>query len=195
MSNIILTLSAHLSRWERAFVVVLTGLLVLIITVNMVTRAVGWSQYWADEAAIQTMVLASFVGASQMARRRADFSVTTLLDVLPSPLVRTLLVLVRLICLALCVFLLWLAWQWFDPVALARAGFDLGAFAAATQNFVYMEQTQTLGVAKFWFYLILPWFAFSMIVHGAANLIEIAQGGAADTSGDRAPSDADVAVS
>ncbi|HKU96845.1 MAG TPA: TRAP transporter small permease [Vineibacter sp.] len=195
MSNIILKLSALLSRGERALVVAFTGLLVLIITINMVTRAVGWSQYWADEAAIQTMVIASFAGASQMARQRADFSVTTLLEVLPQPLVRILLMLVRLICLTLCVFLLWLAWRWFDPVALARAGFDLGAFAAATQNFVYMEQTQTLGIAKFWFYLILPWFALSMIVHGAANLIEVAQGKAAGESAVRAPSDADVALS
>ena len=59
-----------------------------------------------------------------------------------------------------------------EPLALARSGFDVRAFQGETFNFIYAENTSTLGIKKFWVWLILPWFALSLTLHGLVNLLE-----------------------
>ncbi len=63
-------------------------------------------------------------------------------------------------------------------LALARScgvrggGFDARKFAASSFNFIYTERTQTLGWPNWIFYLIMPIFALSLLIHGLANLVE-----------------------
>ncbi|QTF92169.1 MAG: TRAP transporter small permease, partial [Halomonas sp. BM-2019] len=66
--------------------------------------------------------------------------------------------------------LLWLCWRWYQPLALWQAGFDIQTFQGETFNFIYVENTSTLGIKKFWAWLILPWFAASLLLHGLVNL-------------------------
>ena len=61
--------------------------------------------------------------------------------------------------------------------SLARHGFDTGAFSGATFNFIYSEVSTTLGVPKFWLWLIVPIFAFGSSVHALNNLAQTAFGG------------------
>ncbi|WP_163435817.1 TRAP transporter small permease subunit, partial [Escherichia coli] len=65
-----------------------------------------------------------------------------------------------------------MCWLWMDPVGIARAGFDAREFAGETFNFLYTERTQTLNWPTWVLYLILPIFAVSMTIHGAANVLE-----------------------
>ena len=76
-----------------------------------------------------------------------------------------------IVVLAFAVFLLWLAWGWYDLPTLARMDFAIDAFTGETFNFMYKEPTQTIGVSKFWVWLIVPFAALAMAVHAAANLL------------------------
>jgi TRAP-type C4-dicarboxylate transport system permease small subunit len=74
--------------------------------------------------------------------------------------------------LAFSLVLLWFCVLWLDPVGMAQAGFDARALAAQTFNFIYTERTQTLNWPVWVLYMVMPWFALSMVVHSAANLVE-----------------------
>jgi hypothetical protein len=65
-----------------------------------------------------------------------------------------------------------LSWQWYDPVALIKSGFDLDIFRQTTFKFIYSEPTNTLGIGKFWVWLAVPIMAIAMSVHAVANLLE-----------------------
>jgi TRAP-type C4-dicarboxylate transport system permease small subunit len=68
--------------------------------------------------------------------------------------------------------LAWLCWRWFDLPGLWAAGFDIPTYEMASFNFLYTEVTPVLGLPAWHFYLILPWFALTMSVHGLTNLVE-----------------------
>ncbi len=58
------------------------------------------------------------------------------------------------------------------PWCCCLPGFDTQAFQGQTFNFIYAENTSTLGIKKFWAWLIVPWFALSLSLHGVANLTQ-----------------------
>jgi len=62
--------------------------------------------------------------------------------------------------------------RWYDPVGLIRYGVDVEEFAAGTYNFIYQEPTNTLGIQKFWLWLVVPAVSLSMTLHALANLLE-----------------------
>ncbi len=157
---------------EKGLLTALAGALVLLILLNIVTRAAGAALFWVDELAIYSMIWMALIGASAMVRMRSGVAVTIVVDLLPRALRRVALRVVDAILLLFAVALLVLCWQWYDPAALVASGFDLDVFAENTFKFIYAEPTSTLGIRKFWVWLAVPLMAFGMTIHALANLLE-----------------------
>lgn len=157
---------------EKRLIMALAALLVLLILLNIVTRTAGVAIFWVDELAIYTMIWMALIGASAALRMRIGVAVTLVTDLLPGRVRRGVARLVDAVLLYFAMTLLVLSWQWYDPVALVRSGFDLDTFAQTTFKFIYSEPTSTLGISKFWVWLAVPLMALAMSVHAAANLLE-----------------------
>jgi TRAP-type C4-dicarboxylate transport system permease small subunit len=157
---------------EKRAITVLAGALVLLILLNILTRAAGAAIFWVDELAIYTMIWMVLIGASAMLRMRSGIAVTLVTDLLPRGIGRAVSRAVDAILLAFAVTLIVLCWQWYDPIALLQSGFDLNAFAASTFKFIYTAPTNTLGISKFWVWLGVPIMALGMTIHAIANLLE-----------------------
>lgn len=141
----------------------------LLLIANVVCRSIGVPLIWVDELAVLLMVWAAFVGASMGLAHRQHIAVTLLPDALGALARRRLAVLVDVLLLVFLGILSVQLWNWFDPVTLWRAG-SVDAFSNATFNFVYREPTVTLGVPKYLFWLILPIFCVTSIIHVIASL-------------------------
>ncbi|MEI2417836.1 TRAP transporter small permease subunit [Orrella sp. JC864] len=150
----------------RAFVLALP----VMILANTLGRAMRSPIYWMDELAIHCMVWLAMIGLSLTLKTRSAVAVTMLVDAVAPGLMKGMRVVVDLIILAFALTLLFLCMRWFDPVMLARAGFDLHEFSGQTFNFMYQDTTATLGMRKFWFWLIVPVVALTTSVHAASNL-------------------------
>lgn len=165
-------LSARVAWAERGLVMFFIAAIFALILLNVVTRAGGRPLVWVDEAAICLMVMACFVGTSLTVRQRLDFAMTLVLDRLDERQRRWSNRLLSLVGLAYALFVLWCCWRMFDPLGLARSGFDLAKFTAGTMNFLYAEPTQTLGIPKWIVYLVLPVYGIGLSIHTFANLCE-----------------------
>jgi TRAP-type C4-dicarboxylate transport system permease small subunit len=179
-------LSAAFAAVERWALIALMGAIFALGVCAVGARALQLAVAWMDEAAVLAMAWSCFLGAALLVRRRMDFGVTLLHDAVPAWAVRALKATISLLVAAFGVFLAVLCWWWFDPVGMAGAGFSVMAFQGATFNFVYSEQTPTMGLPTWWFFLVIPWFAVSLAVHGTANLLEdlgLAAARAADGGG------------
>ena len=168
----LLDFSGGLLRMERHALTALMALLILLILLNVVTRYTGMPIYWVDEAAVYTVVWLTFVGASVMTRLRMDFAVTMLTDQLGARGARVAKSVATLGVMAFGVAMLWMCWQWMDPIGIARYGFDAKEYAAESFNFLYTERTQTLNWPTWVLQLILPVFSATFSVHALANLLE-----------------------
>ena len=151
-----------------AFAVLVT----LLILLNVVTRAFNVAIYWVDEAAIYAMVWMTFLAASAALHSGHSVAVTILRDLLPLRYRGWMAKFVDVTVFLFAAAMAWLCWRWFLPIDLARAGFDFAAFQAETFNFVYAEPTTTLGIRKFWVWLVMPLFAFGTVLHGLNNLLD-----------------------
>lgn len=165
-------LSNALLRVERFAVTGLVAALLLLILLNIVTRELGSALFWVDELATYTMIWMALIGASAMVRMRAAVAVTIVVDLLPPRPRRWIGRIVDALLLVFALALLVLCWQWYDPVALARSGFDFDAFAASTFKFIYSEPTNTIGIGKYWVWLAVPVMSLNMSLHALANLLE-----------------------
>jgi TRAP-type C4-dicarboxylate transport system permease small subunit len=157
---------------EKRVMTVLAAVLVLLILLNILTRAAGAAIFWVDELAIYVMIWMVLIGASAMLRMRTGIAVTLVTDLLPRGIGRAAARAVDAVLLVFAVTLIVLCWQWYDPVALVQSGFDLNVFAETTFKFIYTAPTNTLGIAKFWVWLGVPIMALSMTIHAIANLLE-----------------------
>ncbi|WP_163558194.1 TRAP transporter small permease subunit [Halomonas sp. NO4] len=169
-------LSDRLARLEEIVAAALAAAVTLLILLNVAFRAAGSPLYWVSELAIYAMIWMTFLIAAAVLKRRRGIAVTLLAEALPSFGQRLLTAFVDLAVLLFAVLLLWLCWRWFQPLTLARLSFDVGAFQGETFNFIYAENTQTLGIKKFWVWLVVPWFAASLTFHGLVNLGEALRG-------------------
>ncbi|WP_417793999.1 TRAP transporter small permease [Terasakiella pusilla] len=142
------------------------------ILLNVVTRSFSYALYWVDEAAIYSMVWMVFVGMSVAVRNRQRIAVTILLDMLAGKTRFLVNLVIDLIVFSFALFLLWVSWIWYDPITLMNTGFDLEAFSSETFNFMYEEPTNTIGIPKYWVWLIIPTFAITTTLHGLTNLVE-----------------------
>jgi TRAP-type C4-dicarboxylate transport system permease small subunit len=165
-------ISNALLKAEQRAVTGLVAALLLLILLNIVTRAANAAIFWIDELAIYTMIWMALIGASAMLRMRKSVGVTLLTDLLPRGPARAIRRLVDAILLVMAGTLLLLSWSWYDPIALAQSGFDFDEFAQATFKFIYSEPTNTVGIQKFWVWLAVPFAALGMTIHALANLLE-----------------------
>ncbi|WP_209424482.1 TRAP transporter small permease subunit [Pararhodobacter sp. SW119] len=157
---------------ERWLLTVLIAGVAGFVLINVSFRAFGVTLAWADESAILSMTLATFVGASLMLRARSDPAMRVLHEVATPLLLRALRVAASAMAVTFAVLLAWLCWRWFDLPGLSSAGYDIGEFELRHFNFLYTEVTPVLGLPYWWFYLIMPWFALTLIVHALTNLVE-----------------------
>jgi TRAP-type C4-dicarboxylate transport system permease small subunit len=168
----VVALSAGLLAAERAAIMLLMFLLTSLVLLNVVTRYAGRPIYWVDEACVYAIVWLTFIGASAMTRMRLDFAVSMLTEQL-SPQRQIQAKRIATLTVVLFALLLgWMCWLWLDPVGIVAAGFDARKFAGQSFNFIYTERTQTLGWPNWVFYLIMPIFAATLLVHALANLCE-----------------------
>lgn len=169
--NLILKASDWIARIEAALLKILVAAVLMLLILNVATRAINSSLYWVDELAINLMVVFAFVGSSLMFAQRRNFAVTLMTDAVSETNRRRMSVAVQCVNLGFALFLAYACWIWFDPATLARSGFDFGLFFENTFNSVYQEVTNTIGVRRLWFFLVMPWFAFTLTIHSAACLL------------------------
>lgn len=170
--------SDAVARIEAALAGALALAVCGLILLNIATRSFGAALYWVDEAAIYCMVWSAFLAASVTIHRRSAIALPLLRDALPARGDRAISRLVDAVTLGFGLALLTLVWRWYDPITLARAGFDGRVLAAETFNFIYREPTLTIGVAKWPVWLIMPIFAVGLSLHALANLLEQVEIGA-----------------
>lgn len=164
--------SEVLLRIEQHVVTALMALLLALILLNVGSRYAGHSIFWIDEAAVFSVVLLTFVGASAMTRWRLDFAVAVLTEHLSERGMRVARAAATALSLLFGIGLVLMCWWWLDPVGIAAAGFDAKAFAGNSFNFIYTERSQALGWPNWVFYLVVPLFACTSVLHTAANLVE-----------------------
>lgn len=169
--KMVLKTSDWIAGIEAFLLKILVAAVLMLMILNVASRAVNWSLYWVDELAINLMVVFAFVGSSLMFAQRRNFSVTLLSDAVSESLRRQMSIAVQCVNLGFALFLAYATWVWFDPVTMARSGFNLQIFFESTYNSVYQEVTNTIGVRRLWFFLVMPLFAFTLTIHSAACLL------------------------
>lgn len=165
-------LSLKIAAFERGALVVAMALVLALVLLNVVTRSLNHSIFWVDEAAIFAMVWACFIGASLLVHQRMDFAVTLLTDPLPNRLRHLARVIVDALVLTFGILMLVLCWWWFDLPTLIASGWNLQAFFEVNFNGIYMDRPTTIGLPKWPFFLVMPWFALTTCIHATANLAE-----------------------
>lgn len=141
-----------------------------LVLLNVVTRAMSASIFWVDEAAIMAMTWMTFLAASAAVHFGHSVSVTLFTDMLPSGAAHFAQRAVDVIVLTFAGLMLWFCWRWFLPLDLLQAGLNTTTFQGETFNFIYAEPTLTLGIRKFWLWLIMPLFALGLTLHAIANI-------------------------
>jgi len=172
IARAIVRLSSLVVAIERPLLGVLVASIAVFVLSNVLLRLVGITIAWADEIAIHSMILSGFVGASLMLRGRINPAVFLLHEILPGRIVKGLRIVIAVLSAGFGIVLFYLCWGWLDPLGLIAADFDVGTFEATTFNFIYTDTTPVMGASSFWFYLVMPWFAVTLTIHAAANLME-----------------------
>jgi TRAP-type C4-dicarboxylate transport system permease small subunit len=116
------------------------------------------------------MIWMALIGGSLLLHERGHVSAMLFGARLSPASTRRLALIADSLVLATTVGLFVMCVGWYDVLELARHSFDADAFAASTFNFIYQEPTNTIGVHKFWLWLVVPLVAATMSIHAAANL-------------------------
>lgn len=163
--------SQLIANSERLLAGIFCALVFLLISANVLVRLIKVPIYWIDEAAIYAMIWMGFLAASSAIQANAHISVSLVTNKLAPQLQQLckLASLLVMILFGLC--LLWLSWTWFEPLSLLQHGGDIDSFTSTELNFIYTEPTATLGINKFWLWLIMPWFSFSLTFHSLAKFL------------------------
>lgn len=150
----------------------LTGLMILavlaLLLANVVSRAFGQPLIWTDELAVYLMVVGAFAGAALGIAKRQHLAVTLLADRLGPAAQKNLLRVVDAVLLAILLIFGWTLWNWFDLPGVMAAD-SMSDYARESFNFLYQEPTTTLGIRKLWFWLIMPLFCLSGLIHVLAR--------------------------
>lgn len=172
MLKTITNLSDRIAQAERGVLRLFALALPLMILANVAGRAMRSPIFWMDELSILLMVWLAMIAMSLTLKTRDAVAVTMLVDAVPPFLMKAMKILIDLLVLVFGIALLVLCYRWFEPLTLMRLGFDLREFSGQTFNFMYQDTTATLGVAKFWFWLVMPLVAVSISVHALSNLLQ-----------------------
>jgi TRAP-type C4-dicarboxylate transport system permease small subunit len=169
VSPILARLSTTLAQAESFTICGFLLAIFALLMVNVTSRAAGSPLIWVDELAVFIMIWVALIGASLALAKREHLAVTLLPDFLPVRQKAILAFAIDLLLLAFFMAFALILWRWFDPLTLWRAG-SISAFSRKTFNFIYQEPTVTLGIHKIWFWLILPVFCMSGLIHLGARL-------------------------
>lgn len=169
-SGALAVISGKIAAAEARVAGTLVFLIFALLLGNVACRAFNVPLIWADELAVLLMAWVAFIGASMGLAYRQHIAVTLLPDSVSPGMRRYLAIFVDILLLVFLVVLAVQLWNWFDPVGLWRAE-SLEAFSTASFNFIYQEPTVTLGVSKFWFWLVLPIFCVTSAIHVLASLV------------------------
>lgn len=156
-------------RIEAAAGGILVAAILGLLLANVVSRTAGRPLIWTDELAVHLMVMLAFVGASLGIAMQGHMTIGLLPDRL-GPRGRAGLAL--LADMSVLVFLLAIAailWRWFDLPGLLRAGSGV-ELGRQSFNFVYTNPTNTLGLPKIWFWLVMPLTCATGLIHCLAAL-------------------------
>lgn len=162
-------ISRRVAQAEMALGGALVAAICLSLLAGSVSRTLGQPLIWTDELAVHLMVWLAFLGASLGIATRSHMAVALLPERLSSRGRAWLLLLSDLLVMVFLVVMGWLVWRWFDLPGLLRAGSG-AALASDTFNFIYTDPTLTLGVPKFWFWLIVPMTCMTGAIHALAAL-------------------------
>lgn len=166
----------QLSHWVAKFEMALAALMALFISVlilvNVVSRALGMAIYWIDELAIYAMIWMTFLATSVVIKKRQTLAVTFLVDQLPLRGRYCLALFSDVMILGFALLLAVLCYRWYDPWRLFQTGFDVMEYQSQTFNFIYSENTNTLGLKKVWVWMCLPWVAFALMIHSSVNVLD-----------------------
>ncbi len=157
---------------ERRACGLLVAVVLGLIVLNVFTRAFNIALFWVDELAVYAMIWMALIGASVLIRQRKHIGVTLLADSLSRRSRHVLRLIAHILVLFFAGGLVLMSVTWYDPVELARHGFDVEAFTGSSFNFIYKEPTNTLGIQKFWIWLSVPIAATTMTLHAIVNLCE-----------------------
>ena len=164
-------ISDRIVRFEQECAGGLIAIVFGLLIANVLTRLLKLPIYWIDELAIFVMIWAAFVGTSISIYHREHIAVTLLFDGLSEKNRNVLRVFVDLLLLSFLLILAWLLWRWFDPILLLQSE-SLEAFSQVDFNFIYQEPTTTIGVKNIWFWMIMPIFCVTSLIHATSNLTE-----------------------
>lgn len=147
---------AGVERWASRLLVVA---FVALIAANVTTRYVfGRPIVYAEELAAILLVWLAFVATSITVHGRAQIGVTLLTERLSAPVRRIVDIVGMAVIAAMLVVLLWTSWHW------------------ARSPMVEFDQIITTGWPKAPFYLIVPIFCASALIHVVADLAEAITG-------------------
>lgn len=164
-------ISNTLATFERYGAIVCVAAITILIGLNVVTRALNQALFWVDELAIYAMVWMLFFATAFLLKKRRAVAVTIVVDLVPASVSKVINKIVDVIVLLFSILLIIFSWYWYQPFEVFLAGFDLNTFSANTFNFIYTERGNTVPINKFWIWLIIPYFSFSVFIHSLANLI------------------------
>ncbi|MBK8452122.1 MAG: TRAP transporter small permease subunit [Thiofilum sp.] len=164
-------LSDKIAQIEIAIGAILAGAVTLLIILNIVSRTIGQALYWVDELAIYCMVWMTLITTAAILKKREGIAVTLLIDVLPHTLKKYTGILIDFMVLVFGVTLLVLTFRWLSLWSFAHSGFNIETFQSSTFNFIYSENTNTLGIKKIWVWLPLVWVSISLTLHALTNLL------------------------
>ena len=103
----------HLARAERGLLIAVSAALVLLMMAQVVLRYVfGTPLFWAEEAAVQLLVVMTLFGLSLLIHRRQLITIDLLSRSLPRRLQGVLAVVIAALMLALLCFVAHLGWDW-----------------------------------------------------------------------------------
>lgn len=159
-------------HWQRQAVGLLVAMTLALILLNVITRSLQMALFWVDEAAVYCMIWAFMLGAAVTVRSREGIAVNLVNDALGQRGQLRLRLLADLLVLCFTAILLACNWLWFDPGLLLAVEFDGAEFIRRSFNFVYRDPTSTLGISKFWIWLIMPVMALSLLLYSLANSLD-----------------------
>ncbi|WBU64192.1 TRAP transporter small permease [Paracoccus aerodenitrificans] len=147
---------ARVERWASRLLVV--GFVALIVANVGMRYLVGRPIVYAEELAAILLVWLAFVATSITIHDRAQIGVTLLTERLPVGLRRIVDIVVLAVVAAILATLLWKSWIW------------------ASSPMVAFDQIITTGWAKAPFYMIVPVFSATSLLHVLADLAEAVSG-------------------
>ncbi len=172
MARFLSAFSDRVAKVERVVCCALIASIVGLILLNVVTRAFNVALFWVDELAVYCMIWMALIGASVLLRERRHVAVTLVTGLLSVNHRRFVAIAVDVLILLFAAGVFLMCLKWYDPIGLIRYGFDFEDFAAGTYNFIYQEPTNTLGMQKFWLWLVVPVVSLNMTLHALTNLLE-----------------------